>query len=121
MEIIKPHELQYSLVPAEPTGPRVLLNGANSTRIERISPQSFAYGTTEVDADFAKAWFEANKDEPFVKKGLVFMVASEAALRGEIKDRADELTGLEPLKQDGDKRLAGVRANREAGALAAMK
>lgn len=122
MELLEPHPQERSLVPNQQTGPRVELNGANSVRIERTNPQDLGFGITTVDEEFAKAWFEANKNVPYVKEGLVFMVASEAAARGEAKDRKSELTGLEPLRTDGkDKRLAGVKTDKNAGALAAMR
>lgn len=125
MELLKPHPQEKSTVPNPQTGPRVELKGANSAKIELVNPAELRYGVTLVDEDFAKAWFEANKDAPYVKEGQVFMVASEAAARSEIKDRTNDartLTGLEPLRTDGkDKRLAGVKTDKNAGALATMR
>lgn len=118
MEIIKPHAAAVSLVPAAPTGPRIQLAGANSVRVERTNPADHGFGVTLVDEEFAKAWFENQKDSPFVKDGHVFMVASEAAVRSEIKDRKDEKTGLEPLRTDGkEPRLQGVKTDPNAGAI----
>lgn len=119
MEIVKPHAFKESRVPGEPDPRRIQLNGANSVRIERTNPQDLGFGVTHVDEELAKEWFAANADSAFVKEGFVFMVATEAAARSEIKDRALEKTGLEPLRTDGkDTRLQGVKTNLQGGAIA---
>lgn len=113
MELIKPHEMKMSILPA-PTGDRVTLNGANSSRIARTNPADAAYGITHVEEGFAKAWFDANKNALFIKSGAVFMVGDEKAFAAEAEDRHEDVrTGLEPLNTDGSdpRQPAGVEAD----------
>jgi hypothetical protein len=115
MEIIKPHEMKQSILPA-PTGDRVTLNGANSSRIARTNPADAAYGLTLVDEEFARAWFKANANAKFITSGAVFMVADDKAFKAEAEDRHEEVrTGLEPFKTDGTdpRQPEGVEADKD--------
>jgi hypothetical protein len=120
MELIKVPQQKNAIIPVGRTDEDIVvrLNGANSARIARTNPAEHAYGITEVDETFAKAWFEANKGLKFVKEGIVFMVGSQSALKGEIKDRTGDdatRTGLEPIKTDGTdpRQQSGVEADKE--------
>ncbi len=82
----------------------IIFNGINSSMIEG------GFGLTEgVDSVFWKTWLEQNKDMPFVKNGFVFAHSQSSSLKAEIKEKAGEKTGLEPLnpkkKPDGIKDL----------------
>lgn len=70
---------------------KVTLNGANSSEIIG------GHGLTEVSKDLWDAWYAANKELTFVKKGLVFASVKEADAKAQAKERAKNKTGLEGL------------------------
>lgn len=117
MELIRLPEMKNSIIPVGRTEDDTVveLNGANSAMIARVNPADAAYGVTEVDEAFAKRWFEVNKNLKFVKEGLVFMVGTEAAFKGESRDRRGERTGMEPLNPEGarDSRIDGVEVDKK--------
>lgn len=120
MELITPHSRPESLMPGPP-GKRVKLNGANTNVIARLNPADPAYGVTEVEEGFAKAWFKANADADYIKNGIIFMVASQAAFKAEAMDRHEEVrTKLEPLNPEPAKD-ARIVAPADEKHLAALK
>ena len=62
--------------------------------------------TFGVPKDFWDLWASQNASLPAVKEGLVFAHSKTESATGMAKDREDLITGLEPLEQDGDKRLS---------------
>lgn len=115
MELVTPHEMKTSLLPA-PVGHRVVLKGANSSRIARTNPADAPYGVTEVDKEFADKWFERNKNLKFIKDKHVFKADTLEELQGEANDMLIlNRTGMEPLKTDGTdpRQPAGVEADKK--------
>jgi hypothetical protein len=55
--------------------------------------------TYGVDADFFNRWLEQNKDEPYVKNGMIFAQASgkPTEIDAQINDHIKLRSGLEPL------------------------
>ncbi len=60
--------------------------------------------THGVDADFFEEWMRQNADLPLVKGGFIFAHASRDHAIGQAQDKADLLTGYEPLVPDQDPR-----------------
>jgi hypothetical protein len=94
MELGKPGDDAYT---------QVRLRGMNDSNIVG------GYGLTEVSKEFWDAWFRKNKNLTFVKKGFVFSHADMASARDVAKERALELTGLEPLNPHKDDRIKGAK------------
>lgn len=57
-------------------------------------------GLTEVDADWATAWFEANADYAPVEAGAIFLHKKIQDVKVEAKSREKVKTGLEGLDAD---------------------
>jgi hypothetical protein len=116
MELITPGLMSQPT----PAGKRVVIKGANSMlERPRDTPLIGKFAFTEVDEAFAVEWFERNKDMDFVKNGMVFMQKNVASANAEAKEKANILTGLEPLNPDKEARLPhGVSPDKEAGILA---
>src|SRR4051812_37597048 len=58
------------------------------------------YGLTyNVDADFFAEWIRQNKDEPYVKNGMIFAQPSgkTADIDSQIKENLKRKSGMEPL------------------------
>ena len=79
----------------------VKFNGLNTTNVIG------GFGITEgVSEEFWKAWLDKHQDMPFVKNGFIFAHSNNNSLKAEIKEKAKEKTGLEPL--DPSKKPAGI-------------
>jgi hypothetical protein len=97
---------------------RVFLRGvARERRLERADEngrladheplQAVAGGfglTTGVDADWAAAWFEQNRDYPPVAQGLIFMAVKPEVGRAKALERAELRSGQEPIDPKNPKR-----------------
>ena len=89
---------------AEVNSKTVHFNGANSAVIIG------GHGITEnVDAEFWQAWLTQNKDLVFVQKGLVFADAKAVNTKAESQEKAEEKTGLEPVKQGAGKEIQTLK------------
>ncbi|MGC4218081.1 hypothetical protein VSX44_03675 [Citrobacter freundii] len=79
----------------------VELNGSNSSLVVG------GYGLTEgVDKDAFEKWIAAHKDQPYVKKELVFAQAKTNSAQAKASENAKVKSGLEGLPQD--KPMAGI-------------
>lgn len=83
---------------------RVTLAGVNKALVIGAT-----HGTTEVNEEFWGAWVAQNKDFPPYKSGAIFAGKSQREAEAVAKDLVDVTTGLEPMKQKGDKRATGVK------------
>jgi hypothetical protein len=90
-----------------PRGETVTLKGANARIIKGTNPGIDEAEYTEVDKEFFDKWWADHKDAPYVKNGMVFRAQNMASAQSMGKERAEELTGLEPLNPLGDKRAGG--------------
>jgi len=72
-------------------GKRVTLNGTNSTEIIG------GHGLTMVDKEFFDAWYDAHRDYPAIKQGLIFAHEKRSATEGEAKEKIDNPSGFERL------------------------
>lgn len=98
---------------AEPVGPEVLING-NRFRIGEPSSHRIVadYGVTEgVDKDLWDEWFKANRNQPYVKNGLIFAAETRDRGEDEARDRQDTRSGLEAMATDGDPRAPTASPN----------
>ena len=85
----------------EQDGYRVTLNGANSSVVIG------GYGITEgVDKDAFDKWLSVHKEQPYVKRELVFAQAKTNSAQAKATENARVKTGLEGLPQD--KPMAGI-------------
>jgi hypothetical protein len=55
--------------------------------------------TYNVDADFFAEWLRQNRDEPYVKNGLIFAQPSgkSGEIDGQIRDHRKQMSGMEPM------------------------
>lgn len=82
-------------------GYKVTLNGANSSAIVG------GYGLTEgVDKDAFFNWLEVHKEQPYVKRELVFAQENTRNAKAKAKENKDVKSGLEGL--DPDKPAPGI-------------
>ncbi|UPQ70541.1 hypothetical protein [Kluyvera ascorbata] len=85
----------------EHEGYAVELNGSNSSLVVG------GYGLTEgVDKDAFEKWLSVHKDQPYVKKDLVFAQAKTNSAQAKATENAKVKSGLEGLPQD--KPMAGI-------------
>lgn len=83
-------------------GPDVKINGC-ARRMGVDAPHEIRGGvglTHGVDADFFAKWLEQNKDEPYVKNGMIFAQPTEKNPReigAQIRDHRTLKSGLEPI------------------------
>jgi hypothetical protein len=78
---------------------RAVLNGP-ARKLGKDMPHEIRNGvglTHGVDADLFNAWLEQNKDQEYVKKGLVFAHAKPAEVHAQAKDTRSVKSGLEPI------------------------
>jgi hypothetical protein len=61
--------------------------------------------TFGVDRDLWESWLEDNKENPFVKNGLIFAQPSVDDAKAQARDNRDRDSGLGPLKPDTDRRM----------------
>ena len=61
--------------------------------------------THGIDKDFWDEWVKQHKDAPYVKSGMIMAYESVDAAKGFSRERAKELSGLEPLDPKGDGRV----------------
>lgn len=88
-------------------GHTVTLNGANASNVIG------GYGLTEgVDKDAFEKWMEVHKNQPYVKKELVFAQAKANSAQSKASENASVKTGLEGLPQD--RPVDGVVKDEEA-------
>lgn len=88
-------------------GYTVTLNGANASNVIG------GYGLTDgVDKDAFDKWLEAHKNQPYVKKELVFAQAKANSAQSKASENASVKTGLEGLPQD--RPVDGVVKDEEA-------
>jgi hypothetical protein len=101
---------EQGLQPAPP-GPRVVIAGSNSLRLDRRAAQGVhVYATTRIDKSFWDQWIArpGNKEMAFIKNGQVFVAASgsERDLAAEAKEKQGSVvTGMEALAHKDDPRL----------------
>lgn len=113
LEIIVANEHGRMPTPVELDAPRVELKGTNSLRVAVDSPSQdgFRFATTEVDEALWEAWKEKNKGLEFMRKGMVFEAKNQSEFQAKAKERVNDVrtrTGMEPLAQEGDPRLAAA-------------
>jgi hypothetical protein len=136
MELVEPGPTMTQPRPRDPKKTFTLLGPANRRVLagtQANNPYLDDFVINEVPDEFALAWFKRNEDLEFVRNGSVFMVSKASAAQGEAKDRRGILTGLEPLKAEGDsrtpqgiswedeqrKRLSAIAAQNASGGVAA--
>lgn len=82
-------------------GQSVMLRGSGH------SEARFGFGFTSVEKELFDAWKEVHKDQPYVKKELIFAYAREDSAVSASKERqgikSDYLTGMNP-----DKPMPGI-------------
>ena len=82
-------------------GYQVELSGSNSSLVVG------GYGLTEgVDKDAFEKWLVAHKDQPYVKRDLVFAQAKTNSAQAKASENSKVKSGLEGLPQD--KPMAGI-------------
>lgn len=104
-------KLPNGLVIEHPNNPshKVELNGRNKSIIVGVD-----YGLTTVDAEFATAWFAANKEYAPVKSCAIFMASNVDDATAIGKEMTNVLTGFEGLRTDGkDTRASNVKTRTE--------
>ena len=62
--------------------------------------------TSNVPKDFFDRWLSENKEHDAVKNQLIFASERRETAERMAQDRSQTKSGLEPLMQDGDKRLS---------------
>jgi hypothetical protein len=82
-------------------GPAIKINGS-ARRMGADAPHEIRGGvglTYGVDEDLWKRWLEQNKDEPYVKNGLVFAqpTGKPGEIGAQIRDHRTLKSGMEPL------------------------
>lgn len=70
------------------------------------------YGLTQVDKELWDAWLKLHKNQPYVKKGLVFAQENGNSARAQAKEREKVKSGMEPLPQD--KPAPGIEKDEDA-------
>ena len=86
---------------------KVTLNGSNSSNVIG------GYGLTEgVDKDAFEQWLLAHKDQPYVKKELVFAQAKANSAAAKATENAEVKSGLEGLPQDNP--MPGIEKDKQA-------
>jgi hypothetical protein len=103
-----------------PKGETVTLKGANTLILKGTNPGVDEAAYTEVDKEFFDRWWADHKDAPYVKNGMVFRAATASNAQAMGKERAKELTGLEPLNPAGDKRTGTTKVEPDKERLAAL-
>ena len=90
-----------------PTGDVVLIHGpGREIGADPKAPLSGGAALTYgVDADFFDLWLKQNAEHPAVKNKLIYARASTEQVVSDTKEMAGVRTGLEPINQDGDKRI----------------
>lgn len=74
---------------------RVTLRGSNAARVVG------GYGiTTNVPEEFFNDWMKRHSQHPAVRNGLIFAHHETASVRDIAKERAENLTGFEPVNKD---------------------
>lgn len=83
------------------TKAKVTLAGANSVKNDHtmrgLAQLQYPFGTTAVDKNFWDEWVAANADYQPLVRGFIFVVNREKDFKHAALERADEITGLEPL------------------------
>lgn len=88
-------------------GYAVTLNGSNSAIVVG------GYGLTDgVDKDAFDKWLEVHKDQPYVKKDLVFAQSKASSAQAKAVENEEVKSGLEGLPQD--KPAPGIEKDKEA-------
>jgi hypothetical protein len=86
-------------MPAEFPAPPVIVGGA-----------ALNYG---IDKDWFDEWLDQNKRSSFVTNRLIFAHESEDMVRGQAREEAKILSGLEPINPKSDQRIkAFAKSNR---------
>lgn len=97
------------LLQPAPTGRRYYIKGANRLREDKRAAQGeYDYAITAVPKDFWDEWYKRNESLEFVQKGFVFAAPSLDHARGQGKEQAGELTGLEALAPEKDPRVLKI-------------
>ena len=69
-------------------------------------PMSGGYALTHgVDKDFWEAWVRQHAKAPYVLSGMIMAYEKPDSIAGATRERAGELSGLEPLDPKGDQRV----------------
>lgn len=90
-------KLPHGLVLEHPTAASVkpvTINGSNKELII-----GSGYGTTQVDAEFWKAWKEAHKGFAALVSGSIFESGNAASIASAAKEVESEKTGFERMPQ----------------------
>lgn len=91
----------------EQDGYTVELNGSNSSFVVG------GYGLTEgVDKEAFEKWLEVHKNQPYVKRDLVFAQAKTNSAQSKASENEKVRSGLEGLPQD--KPAPGIEVDKEA-------
>lgn len=97
-QVIVSSKIPLSLI-IEYKGKQVTLNGSNTALIPE-----YGIGTTEVDKSFMDAWLDANKDQPYVKSGAIWVSSNAKNAKAEAKEKTGLKTGTERIdKKELDK------------------
>jgi hypothetical protein len=85
-------------------------------------PMAGAFALTyNVDADSFERWMAANKDTPMVQNRLIFCHAKTDSVASMAREAEGQLTGLEPMDTQGDKRISKNRTNTRGGAVSGIE
>lgn len=105
------------------TGPRTIKQWARIGPIVRIRGTAYPRGTPPegfpakpemvggyalthgISKDFWDKWVEQHKGAPYVTSGMIMAYEDPEMAKGFGRERAKELSGLEPLNPNGDQRV----------------
>ncbi|MDB5448416.1 MAG: hypothetical protein JWQ97_3733 [Phenylobacterium sp.] len=94
---------------AHQTGTDVVIKGAAAPfGMEKPLVGGYAL-TSNVDADFFTRWLEQNAESDMVRNRMVFAHGRADHVRGQAREQDEITSGLEPLKQKGDRRSPKAR------------
>lgn len=78
-----------------------------------LSPITDGYALTfGVQREFMETWFKQNATLPAVKNSMIIMHEKRTELKAMTKERSGQVTGLEPINPNGDRRTPRAIAKR---------
>lgn len=84
-------------------------SGRMATSFEPVSSVREGFGLTpNVDADFWESWLKQNANYAPVAAGLIFAHATPAYVASKATERAEVMSGMEPINPNGDRRTRGM-------------
>lgn len=106
--------------PMEGSGKVVINGNARRPGEDKLDvygdPISLASGyaiTQGVDQELWDAWYEANKNQAYIKNEMVFAFPNLRDMKAKARENIDIRSGFEKINPDGDGRMPGNRIGKE--------